>query len=144
MLAASGANEPAYPTKVDISAGGIKGNESLQQGDLTVRDNVRFSSLFEEIVERLKSDFGVEGAFQRHHGIGPNKNKLYTSKLANAAKINSFAIFVAWSVCFWDSRRLAVAKCFAELIAKHIEGRAELNLSPELKRKDCGYDDYKE
>ena len=144
MLAASGANEPAYPTKVDISAGGIKGNESLQQGDLTVKDNVRFSSLFEEIVERLKSDFGVEGAFQRHHGIGPNKSKLYTSKLANAANINSFAIFVAWSVCFWDSRRLAVAKCLAELIAKHIEGRAELNLSPELKRKDCGYDDYKE
>ena len=144
MLAASGANEPAYPTKVDISAGGIKGNESLQQGDLTVKDNVRFSSLFDEIVERLRNDFGVEGAFQRHHGIGFNKSKLYTSKLANAANINSFAIFVAWSVSFWDSRRTAVAKCLAELIAKHIEGCVELNISPELKRKDCGYDDYKE
>ena len=63
---------------------------------------------------------------------------------ANAANINSFCITVAWRVSFWDSRRTAVAKCLAELIAKDIEGRNELNLSAELKRKDCGYDDYKE
>jgi hypothetical protein len=86
----------------------------------------------------------LESAFQRYHGIGLNSHKLYTRKLTNAANINSFSLLVAWSVSFWDSRRTAVAKCLAELIAKHIEGRAELNLSPELKRKDCGYDDYKE
>ena len=144
MLAACGGNEPAYPTKVEFTAGGEKGNESLEQEGLTVKDLARFKALIDDAKVHLKSEFDLESAFQRYHGIGLNSHKLFTHKLANAANINSFAILVAWSVSFWDSRRTAVAKCLAELIAKNIEGCAELKLSPELKRKDCGYDDYKE
>ena len=143
-LAACGGNEPSYPTKVEFTAGGEKGNESLEQEGLTVQDLSRFKTLIDDTEVRLKSEFELESAFQRYHGIGLNGHKLYTRKLANVANINSFAILVAWSVSFWDSRRTAVAKCLAELIAKDIEGRNELSLSPELKRKDCGYDDYKE
>lgn len=144
MLASCGGNEPAYPAKVEFTAGGDKGNESLEQEDLTVQDLARFKALVDDAAVRLQSEFGLESAFQRYHGIGLNGHKLYTRKLANAANINSFSLLVGWSVSFWDSRRTAVAKCLAELIAKHIEGRTELNLSPELKRKNCGYDDYKE
>lgn len=144
MLAACGENEPAYPAKVEFVAGGEKGNESLEQEGLTVKDTARFKALIDDTEMHLKSEFELESAFQRYHGIGLNGHKLYTRKLANAANINSFAILVAWSVSFWDSRRIAVAKCLAELIAKNIEGRKELNLSVELKRKNIGYDDYKE
>lgn len=144
MLAASGANEPAYPTKIEFTAGGNKGNESLEQGGLTVKDLARFKALIDDTEVRLKEDFELESAFQRYHGIGVNAHKLYTHKLVNAANINSFALHVAWSVSFWDARRTAVAQCLAELIAKNIEGRKELSLSAELKRKDCGYNDYKE
>lgn len=144
MLASCGGNEPSYPAKVEFTAGGNKGNESLEQEGLTVKDLTRFKTLIDNTVVRLKSEFELESAFQRYHGVGINAHKLYTRKLANAANINSFAILVAWSVSFWDSRRTAVAKCLAELIAKNIEGRTELTLSAELKRKDCGYDDYKE
>ena len=144
MLASCGGNEPSYPAKIEFTAGGEKGNESLEQEGLTVKDLARFKALIDDTEMRLKSEFELESAFQRYHGIGLNRHKLYTRKLANGANINSFAILVAWSVSFWDSRRTAVAKCLAELIAKNIEGRKELNLSPELKRKDCGYDDYKE
>jgi len=144
MLASSGANEPSYPAKIEFTAGGEKGNESLEQDGLTVKDTARFKALIDDTEVRLKEDFELDSAFQRYHGVGINSHKLYTRKLANAANINSFAILVAWSVSFWDSRRTAVAKCLAELIAKHIDGRTELTLSPELKRKDCGYDDYKE
>lgn len=143
-LAACGGNEPSYPTKVEFTAGGEKGNESLEQEGLTVQDLARFKTLIDDTEVRLKSEFELESAFQRYHGIGLNGHKLYTRKLTNAANINCFAILVAWSVSFWDSRRTAVAKCLAELIAKDIEGRNELSLSAELKRKDCGYDDYKE
>lgn len=144
MLAASGANEPSYPAKIEFTAGGEKGNESLEQEGLTVKDLARFKALIENTEVCLKSEFNIESAFQRYHGIGINAHKLYTHKLVNAANISSFCITVAWSVSFWDSRRTAVAKCLAELIAKDIDGRQELNLSAELKRKDCGYDDYKE
>ena len=144
MLAACGGNEPSYPAKIEFVAGGDKGNESLEQEGLTVKDLARFKALIDDTVVRLKDDFELESAFQRYHGVGLNPHKLYTHKLANAENINSFSLCVAWSVSFWDSRRTAVAKCLAELIAKNIEGRKELNLSPELKRKDCGYDDYKE
>ena len=144
MLAVSGGNEPSYPAKIEFTAGGETGNESLEQEGLTVKDLARFKALIDDTEVRLKEDFELESAFQRYHGVGINSHKLYTRKLANVANINSFCITVAWSVSFWDSRRTAVAKCLAELIAKDIEGRNELSLSPELKRKDCGYDDYKE
>ena len=144
MLAVSGGNEPSYPAKIEFTAGGEKGNESLEQEGLTVKDTARFKTLIEDTEVCLKSEFNLESAFQRYHGIGINAHKLYTHKLVNAANINSFALLVAWSVSMWDPRCTAVAKCLAELIAKNIEGRKELNLSAELKRKDCGYDDNKE
>ena len=47
---------------------------------------------------------------------------------------------IAWSVSLWeDSRRIAIAKKLAELLAKHIEGRAELELNPDLKVTKSGY-----
>lgn len=144
MLAASGANEPAYPAKVEFTAGGEKGNESLEQEGLTVQDRVRFKALIDDTARCMQNELGLESAFQRYHGIGLNGHKLYTRKLANASNINSFSILVAWSACLWDSRRTLVAKRLAELIAKHIEGRAEITLSPELKLKDIGFDGYKE
>ena len=144
MLASCGGNEPTYPAKIEFTAGGEKGNESLEQEGLTVQDLARFKALVDDAAVRLQSEFELESAFQRYHGIGLNGHKLFTRKLTNTANINSFSLLVAWSVSFWDSRRTAVAKCLAELIAKHIEGRTELDLSPELKRKNCGYDDYKE
>ncbi|MBR6631293.1 MAG: ion transporter [Alistipes sp.] len=144
MLAMSGGNEPSYPAKIEFTAGGEKGNESLEQEGLTVKDTARFKTLVDDAEVRLRSEFELESAFQRYHGIGINAHKLYTHKLVNAANINSFALLVAWSVSMWDPRRTAVAKCLAELIAKNIDGRTELSLSAELKRKDCGYDDYKE
>ena len=144
MLASCGGNGPSFPAKIEFTAGGETGNESLEQEGLTVKDTARFKTLIEDTEVCLKEDFELESAFQRYHGVGINSHKLYTRKLANVANINSFCITVAWSVSFWDSRRTAVAKCLAELIAKDIEGRNELSLSPELKRKDCGYDDYKE
>lgn len=144
MLAASGGNEPSYPTKIEFVAGGKKGDTSLEQEGLTVTDKVRFAELMDGVKVRMQNEFDLQSGFQEYHGIGINADRLYTKKLANSANINSFSILVAWSVSFWDSRRTAVAKCLAELIAKNIEGRNKFSLSAELKRKDCGYDDYKE
>lgn len=144
MLTSYGSNELSYPTKIEFTAGGENGNESLEQEGLTVHDMARFKALIDNASERLQREFDLESAFQRYHGIGVNGHKLYTRKLANITNINSFSIYVASSVSFWDTCRTAFAKCLAEFVAKNIEGRTELNISEELKRKDIGYDDYKE
>lgn len=143
-LAASGANEPSYPVKVEFTAGGDKGKESLDQENLTVKDITRFKLFLDDVSGIMKTEFNIESAFQRYHGIGINSQKLYIRKLINYPNINAFSMHIAWSVSFWDTRRIEVAKCLAELIAKDIEGRTDLNISTELKCKSIGYDDYKD
>lgn len=139
MLAACGGNEPNYPAKVEFVAGGEKGNESLKQEGLTVKDLARFKALIYDTEMRLKSEFDLESAFQHYHGVGLNPHKLYTHKLANAESINSFSLCVAWSVSFWDSRRIAIAKCLADALNRHLENDVQKEFDDDLKVKKCGY-----
>ena len=139
MLAASGANEPAYPAKVEFTAGGNKGNESLEQDGLTVSEKTRFKAFMDDVTQQLLSEFDLESAFQRYHGIGINTHKLYTRKLKNATDINSFSIHVAWSVSFWDPRRIAVAKCLACALNRNIADKQAIEYDPDLKVKKCGF-----
>ena len=139
LLAASGANEPPFPTHIHFSAGGKKGNEDFVANGPTVIDKELFKGLLDDTVETFAGEFGLGTDFQRYHGDALNGDKLYTKKLATAATLNSFTIRIAWSVCLWDSRRIAVAKKLAELLAKHIEGRNELEIDPDFKVKKSGY-----
>lgn len=139
LLAASGANEPPYPTQIHFTAGGKKGDEDFVANGPTLIDKALFKGLLDDATEVFANEFDLGTDFQRYHGDSLNGDKLYTTKLATAATLNSFALRMAWSVCLWDSRRIAVAKRLAELFAKHIEGRNELEVDPDLKAKKSGY-----
>ena len=139
LLAASGANEPPFPTHIHFSAGGKKGNEDFVANGPTVIDKELFKGLLDDTVETFAGEFGLGTDFQRYHGDSLNGDKLFSYKLDTAATLNSFTMRIAWSVSLWDSRRIAVAKRLAELLAKHIEGRDELEFDPELKVKKSGY-----
>lgn len=139
LLPASGANEPSYPTQIHFTAGGNSGNEDFVTNAPTVLDKDLFKGLFDDAAEVFACEFGLGTDFQRYHGDSLNGDKLFTNKLSYAANLNSFAIRIAWSVILWDSRRIAVAKKLAELLAKHVEGRSELTIAPDLKIKKCGY-----
>ena len=140
MLASSGALEPAYPTQIHFTAGGVKGNEDINAEGLTVTDKARFKALVDDATSIFNDKFDVGVDFQRYHGIGINGENLYTHKLDNK-ELNSFAILTAWSLSLWDSRRILVAQQLAELITRHIEGKEGLDLVAELKRKSTGYDE---
>lgn len=144
ILAMSGGNEPSYPTQIEFVGGGEKGNESIELSSPHVKDKIRLTELVEDATLYLKQRFDIDSCYQRYHGIGINPHKHYATKLDNWEQTNAISIHVAWAISCWDSRHIAIAKTLAELIAKDIEGCTELNLSPVLKRKDCGYDDYKE
>ena len=139
LLPASGANEPSYPTQIHFTAGGKKGDEDLNTNGPTVIDKVLFKGLLDDAAEVFANEFGLGTDFQRYHGDSLNGDKLFSYKLDTAATLNSFTMRIAWSVSLWDSRRIAVAKRLAELLAKHIEGRDELEFDPELKFKKSGY-----
>lgn len=139
LLPASGANEPSYPTQIHFTAGGKKGDEDLNTNGPTVIDKVLFKGLLDDAAEVFANEFGLGTDFQRYHGDSLNGDKLFSYKLDTAATLNSFTMRIAWSVSLWDSRRIAVAKRLAELLAKHIEGRDELEFDPELKVKKSGY-----
>ena len=139
LLPASGANEPSYPTQIHFVAGGKSGIEDILANSPTLIDKELFKGLFDDAEETFAGEFGLGTDFQRYHGDSVNADRLFTNKLATAATLNSFTIRIAWSVSLWDSRRIAIAKKLAELLAKHIEGRAELEQNPDLKVTKSGY-----
>lgn len=138
-LAACGANEPAYPAEIEFAAGSKKGGKLLEQDDLTVYDITRFKALMDDATEHLKNEFNLTAAFQRYHSLGLNLQKLYVRKLENIANINSFSLTVAWRTSFWDARRIAVAKCLADSINRHIATNKPTEFDKDLKVKKFGY-----
>ena len=139
LLPASGANEPSYPTQIHFVAGGKSGVEDIFANSPTLIDKALFNGLYDVATEVFANEFNLGTDFQRYHGDSSGFEKLYTNKLDRTAPLNSFTMRIAWSVTLWDSRRIAVAKRLAELFAKHIEGRAELEIDPDLKVTKSGY-----
>lgn len=141
MLAASGANEPEYPTQVHFGYGGSKGDESFDAPDLLVRDKEELRRLLSEIEANLKNEFGVSCDRQRYHQS--NSSGLFIRKLKNRDNVNGLVLRIAWSLICHDPRRMAVCKTIADTIKAHIEPEKENESLPELKIKGLGVSDYK-
>ena len=141
MLAASGANEPEYPTQVHFGYGGPKGDESFYAPDLLVRDKEELRRLLSEIEANLKNEFGVSCDRQRYHQS--NSSGLFIRKLKNRDNVNGLVFRIAWSLICHDPRRMAVCKTIADTIKAHIEPEKENESLPELKIKGLGVSDYK-
>ena len=141
MLAASGANEPEYPTQVHFGYGGPKGDESFDAPDLLVRDKEELRRLLSEIEANLKNEFGVSCDRQRYHQS--NSSGLFIRKLKNRDNVNGLVLRIAWSLICHDPRRMAVCKTIADTIKAHIEPEKENESLPELKIKGLGVSDYK-
>ena len=144
MLAASGANEPAYPTEIHVTAGGKRGEESIDCGSPDVIDKETFKNFVTDLSDDLKQNFDIGIDFQRYHDAGKNNQDLFTKKTANANSINSVSIRVAWSVSCWNMQRMLIAKHIAQVINREILHIADMPISEELKRKDIAYNNYKQ
>lgn len=144
MLAASGANEPAYPTEIHVTAGGKRGEESIDCGSPDVIDKETFKNFVTDLSDDLKQNFDIGTDFQRYHDAGKNNQDLFTKKTANANSINSVSIRVAWSVSCWNMQRMLIAKHIAQVINREILHIADMPISEELKRKDIAYNNYKQ
>lgn len=140
MLAASGANEPEYPTQLHFGFGGNQGDEELNSSHLFIQDKEDALKLFNEISLKVEEEFGISCDCQKYHQT--SSEKLFMRHLNNPNLINNCVIRAAWSCILWNMRRVKLAKCLAELLASHICPEAPVGNDPELKIKNIGYSDY--
>ncbi len=141
LLAASGANEPEYPTQFHFTYGGKKGDETYNGENLTIHDVETFDSLYKDLSSRLEKEFGYISDCQRYHDSA--NPKLFVRHLEHPEKTNALMLRIAWKATCWDMRRIQIAKALSDTFAAHLLG--EIKPYPEeLSRKGIGYSDYSE
>ena len=137
-LAASGANEPSYPTQFHFSVGGAKGDERFEGEDLIVTDIEKYKAFYEDLSQKLETTFGFKSDHQRYHNC--STENLFARKFKdNQGSKNNIILRIAWSVCLWDMRRIAIAKVIAETLNHHFETTQILPVDDDLKIKCFGY-----
>lgn len=137
-LAASGANEPNYPTVFHFSAGGAKGDESFEGENLFIKDMVTYKVFFDDVTAELEQKFGLTSDHQRYHDI--TSANVFTRKFADGkGSKNNIIMRIAWSACLWDSRRIAIAKTIADALNRNLENDIDKQYEADLKYKKSGY-----
>ena len=139
LLAASGANEPEYPTQFHFTYGGKKGDETYNGENLTIHDFVTFDLLYRDLSSRLEKEFGYISDCQRYHDSA--NPKLFVRHLEHPEKINALMLRIAWKATCWDMRRIQIAKTLSDTFATYLLGAIK-PYSDELKKKGMGYSDY--
>ena len=139
LLAASGANEPEYPTQFHFTYGGKKGDETYNGENLTIHDFETFDSLYKDLSNRLEREFEYASDCQRYHDT--SNLKLFVRHLEHPEKINALMLRIAWKATCWDMRRIQIAKILSDTFATYLLGGIN-PYSDELKKKGMGYSDY--
>lgn len=139
LLAASGANEPEYPTQFHFTYGGEKGDETYNGENLTIHDIETFDLLYRDLSSRLEKEFGYISDCQRYHDSA--NPKLFVRHLEYPEKVNAVLIRIAWKATCWDMRRIQIAKTLSDAFATYLLGGIN-PYSDELKKKGMGYSDY--
>ena len=140
LLAASGANEPEYPSQIHLGYGNIKGDASLDSSSVLIHDKECAERLFADIETTMDADFNIKTERQQYHSTA--SPKLFLRHLPNIANINGLVVRMAWSCTAWDSRRMLIAKTFAEILNRSVQPNNITLEDTELKVKGIGYTDY--
>lgn len=137
FLAASGANEPNYPTIFHFSAGGKKGDESFEGENLLVQDMDKYRAIYDDLSAEFMEKYKMASDHQRYHAAASPNHYLRKCREGMSCK-NNIVLRVAWSACLWDMRRIEIAKTIADALNRHINGGIN-EYAPDLKTKKCGY-----
>lgn len=141
MLAASGANEPEYPTQIHFCYGGAKGDEGFGAPDLLVHDIPAADKLMGAIETALNGQYGICCDRQRYHSS--DRPGIFARHLKNKDSVNSLIIRAAWSITCYNPRRTAISRTIAEEIHRAVKPDKENLSAAELKEKGIGIEDYR-
>ena len=133
-LAASGANEPNFPTQFHFTYGAKKGDETYNDPNITINDIDMFEDLYQDFSNLLENKYQLFTDKQRYHTNA--SSKFFARQLEN--KINAISLRVAWSVTCWDMRAIQLAQEFATVLNKHVN-KCENPTVADLKKSGIGY-----
>lgn len=109
------------------------------EDNLIVQDMVVYKAFYKDLSTALESKFGMMSDHQRYHDLTtPN---LFARKYAEGkGSKNNIVLRIAWRVCLWDSRSIAVVKPIADALNRHFERDVPKVYPPDLKVKKSGYE----
>lgn len=136
-MAASGANEPEYPTQFHFGYGAAKGDETYNDPNITLNDKESFEAFYQSFSQLLEEKYHLQADKQRYHNN--TATTLFCRHLDT--KVNAVTLRIAWSVTCWDMRAMQIAEDLAKEIHSNIL-HTEYTISPEMKIKDIAYDGY--
>ena len=137
LMAASGAQEPIYPTQIHFTCGVKKGDETYSDPNITIHDIPLYDKMWHAVADALKKQFDLDTDNQRYYDN--SSPRVYARKWPY--KINACGLRIAWSVMCWDTRSIQVLQTIAEQINQQINhtGNPEVQ---DLKNSGIGYSDY--
>jgi len=136
-MAASGANEPEYPTQFHFGYGAKKGDETYDAPDISLNDTMSFEAMYQSFAQVMEDKYNLKSDKQRYHNNSSSAH--YYRHLAK--KVNAVVIRIAWSVSCWDMRSMQIAQDLANAINREIL-HTEYAAPADLYNKDIAYDGY--
>ena len=140
LLAASGANEPEYPSQIHLGYGNEREDASLDSATSLIHDKACAEQLFADIEATMDADFNIKTDRQKYHSTA--SPKLFLRQLPNIKDINGLVVRIAWSCTAWDSRRMLIAKTLSDIFNRNLQPNNIPAEDRELKVKGIGYNDY--
>ena len=140
FLAASGANEPEYPSQIHLGYGNAREDASLDSESVLIHDKKCAEKLFADIEATMDTEFNIKTDRQRYHSSA--SPKLFLRQLPDVNDINGLVVRMAWSCIAWDSRRMLVAKTLADIFNRNIQPDNIPVEDTELMTNGIGYNDY--
>lgn len=139
VLAASGAQEPEYDSKVHLNIGGPKGDDRMAGDDLFVHDEDTYRAFYNDLSATLSHEFGYDIDHQKYHNTSAATH--FARKVAFRSDANIVVMRFEWYSFLWDSRRLQLAESVARVIARMLAHAPMPDLHV-MKSKQIGYDGY--
>lgn len=136
VLAASGLQEPVYPTNIHLAIGGPKGDTRTAGPGLFVSDGETYTRFYSAL-EKAVGPLGLTLDHQLYHDTSSERNIMRRIDLAHDS--NHIIMRIEWKQILWSSARLKFARTIADTICRAILGTPPPPPPPTLSKKTLGY-----
>lgn len=135
-MAASGAQEPTFPTEIHFTYGAKRGDQTYDDPTITIHDIDTFDAMQKDMAQTLDKIYNLKTDSQLYYD-NSNKN-VYVRHWDYHP--NAIGLRIAWSVMCWDTRTSQILKTIAEVLNRHLEPHVVKTPDLDLKVKGIAYD----
>lgn len=114
--------------------GRMKGDDTLDSADDTIRDKGTFTSLYGEIKEMMDKHFGLKVCQHDDYCLPKSNIAYHLGKV-----VNSFSLRVSYTLTCWNDGRFDKLQIIADTLNRHIAKTENAPVSEDLLTKGYGY-----